>query len=230
MELNDVPHHSGRDTYMVIVILTIVGLPLFVFFNILTMGLFLYLALGGIALAGLGAVAVRDPEHHLAVAAHGRAQRQRHHAVRCHQASPARSRPGPVDAGPCADARRHPFLEAIPRRDRQRVEPPDRGAVGRAALDGPRGQRGFVRAPGDGRSGHANLRFRPPHRGHSRHVHAGLAAFAQAFDHGRALHFLAATHALLESDFEIAGDGTIGIAGSLRKRNRRDGADDENYQ
>ena len=56
MELNDVPHHSGRDTYMVIVILIIVGLPLFVFFNILTMGLFLYLVLGGIALAGLGAV------------------------------------------------------------------------------------------------------------------------------------------------------------------------------
>ena len=56
MELNDVPHHSGRDTYMVIVILTVVGLPLFVFFNIITMGLFLYLALGGLALAGLGAV------------------------------------------------------------------------------------------------------------------------------------------------------------------------------
>jgi hypothetical protein len=56
MQPNDVPHHSGRDTYMVIVILIIVGLPLFVFFNILTMGLFLYLALGGLALAGLGAV------------------------------------------------------------------------------------------------------------------------------------------------------------------------------
>ena len=56
MESNDVPHQSGRDTYMVIVILTVVGLPLFVFFNIITMGLFLYLALGGLALAGLGAV------------------------------------------------------------------------------------------------------------------------------------------------------------------------------
>jgi len=56
MELNDVPHRSGRDTYMVIVILIIVGVPFFVFMNIITMGLFLYLALGGVAIAGLGAV------------------------------------------------------------------------------------------------------------------------------------------------------------------------------
>jgi hypothetical protein len=56
MEYNDVPHRSGRDTYMVIVITILVGLPLFVFFNIITMGLFMYLALGGLAVAGLGAV------------------------------------------------------------------------------------------------------------------------------------------------------------------------------
>jgi hypothetical protein len=56
MEYNDVPHRSGRDTYMVIVITIMVGLPLFVFFNIITMGLFMYLALGGLAVAGLGAV------------------------------------------------------------------------------------------------------------------------------------------------------------------------------
>jgi hypothetical protein len=56
MESNDVPHRSGRDTYMVIVILIMVGVPFFVFMNILTMGLFLYLALSAIAIAGLGAL------------------------------------------------------------------------------------------------------------------------------------------------------------------------------
>jgi hypothetical protein len=37
-------------------------------------------------------------------------------------------------------------------------------AVGRAALDDPRGQSGLVRAPGDGGSAHADVRFRPQRR------------------------------------------------------------------
>ena len=56
MKSNDVPHHSGRDTYMVIIITIIVGLPLFVFLNVITMGLFVYLTLGAIATAGLAGI------------------------------------------------------------------------------------------------------------------------------------------------------------------------------
>jgi hypothetical protein len=56
MEYRDVPHDSGRDAYMVIILLTMIGLPLFVLFNVLTMGIFIYVAVGGLAVAGLGAI------------------------------------------------------------------------------------------------------------------------------------------------------------------------------
>jgi hypothetical protein len=48
------PYSSGRDTYMLVVLGVLVGLPLFVFFNIITFGLFILLliAAGAIALFG----------------------------------------------------------------------------------------------------------------------------------------------------------------------------------
>src|SRR5436190_1591091 len=56
MDPDEAHEHSGRDTYMVIVILVVVGIPFFIFMNVITMGLFLYLALGALAVAGLGAI------------------------------------------------------------------------------------------------------------------------------------------------------------------------------
>jgi len=56
MDLRDVPERSGRDTYMIVVLLLLVGVPCFVFFNILTMGLFLYLIAAGIGVAALAGV------------------------------------------------------------------------------------------------------------------------------------------------------------------------------
>jgi hypothetical protein len=43
---------SGRDTYMVVILCVLVGLPLFVFLNILTSGLFIliFVSLGGIGI------------------------------------------------------------------------------------------------------------------------------------------------------------------------------------
>jgi hypothetical protein len=54
MDLNDVPRDSNRDTYMAIIICTAAGVPLFVFLNIVTAGLFIYcfLAIGVIAMFG----------------------------------------------------------------------------------------------------------------------------------------------------------------------------------
>ena len=51
MDYNEAPHSSGRDTYLAIVICVFVGIPVFVFLNILTGGLFLWLLL---AAAGIG--------------------------------------------------------------------------------------------------------------------------------------------------------------------------------
>jgi hypothetical protein len=43
MEPNGRPHHSGRDTYMAVLLCVLVGVPLFAFFNVLTGGLFILL-------------------------------------------------------------------------------------------------------------------------------------------------------------------------------------------
>jgi len=51
MDYNGAPRSSGRDTYMTIVLGIFVVLPTFVFLNILTGGLFLWLLIGA---AGIG--------------------------------------------------------------------------------------------------------------------------------------------------------------------------------
>ena len=56
MDTNDMPEPSRRDTYMAVVLIILVGVPCFVFFNILTMGLFMYLIVGAVAVAALGYV------------------------------------------------------------------------------------------------------------------------------------------------------------------------------
>jgi hypothetical protein len=45
MDYNDDARSSRRDTYLVIVLCLLVGVPLFLFFNILTFGLFILLSL-----------------------------------------------------------------------------------------------------------------------------------------------------------------------------------------
>jgi hypothetical protein len=56
MDFDDMPHSSSRDTYMVIVLCIVVGLPLFVFFNIITFGLFIALFALALCVAGLAAL------------------------------------------------------------------------------------------------------------------------------------------------------------------------------
>jgi hypothetical protein len=56
MDYNDDARSSRRDTYLVIVICLLVGVPLFVFFNILTFGLFILLFLMGTFVAALALV------------------------------------------------------------------------------------------------------------------------------------------------------------------------------
>jgi hypothetical protein len=51
----DRPRQS-RDTYLAFVLLVLVGIPLFVFFNILTSGLLLNMLLGAAGLALLGSI------------------------------------------------------------------------------------------------------------------------------------------------------------------------------
>lgn len=51
MDSHSSMHSTGRDTYMVIVILLLVGVPAFVFFNIITFGLFVLLFLSACGLA-----------------------------------------------------------------------------------------------------------------------------------------------------------------------------------
>ena len=56
MDSDDEARSSGRDTYLVIVLCLLVGVPLFLFFNILTFGLFILLFLIATFVAGLAAV------------------------------------------------------------------------------------------------------------------------------------------------------------------------------
>jgi hypothetical protein len=51
MHSNGAPGSSGRDTYLTILLCAFVGIPVFVFFVILTGGLFLWLLIGA---AGIG--------------------------------------------------------------------------------------------------------------------------------------------------------------------------------
>src|ERR1700730_16598056 len=55
MEYNGAPGSSGRDTYLTIVLCAFVGIPVFVFFVILTGGLFLWLLIGAAGIGVLGA-------------------------------------------------------------------------------------------------------------------------------------------------------------------------------
>jgi hypothetical protein len=59
MDHDDFSERPGRDLYLVVVLFTIVGLPIFVFFNILTGGLFILL------LFMAGAVALFAGFHYL---------------------------------------------------------------------------------------------------------------------------------------------------------------------
>jgi len=43
MDYHEAPRSSGRDTYLTVVLCVCVGIPIFVFFNVLTSGLFLLL-------------------------------------------------------------------------------------------------------------------------------------------------------------------------------------------
>ena len=55
MDYNGAPRSSGRDTYLTIVLCAFVGIPVFVFLNILTGGLFLWLLIGAAGIGVLGA-------------------------------------------------------------------------------------------------------------------------------------------------------------------------------
>jgi hypothetical protein len=54
MNLRGGSHQRGRDLYVAIVLCIVVGLPIFVFFNIITGGLFvlLLILIGGVAVLG----------------------------------------------------------------------------------------------------------------------------------------------------------------------------------
>ena len=56
MDYNGAPRSSGRDTYLTIVLCAFVVIPTFVFLNILTGGLFLWLLIGAGGIAVLGAL------------------------------------------------------------------------------------------------------------------------------------------------------------------------------
>jgi len=55
MDRNGTTSRSGRDTYMAIVLCVLVGLPLFVFLNVLTGGLFVLILATAAGVAVLGA-------------------------------------------------------------------------------------------------------------------------------------------------------------------------------
>jgi hypothetical protein len=55
MDYNGAPGSSGRDTYLTIVLCAFVGIPGFVFFVILTGGLFVWLLIGAAGIGVLGA-------------------------------------------------------------------------------------------------------------------------------------------------------------------------------
>ena len=50
MDYNGAPRSSARDTYLTIVLCIFVGLPVFVFLNILTGGLFLWLLMAAVGI------------------------------------------------------------------------------------------------------------------------------------------------------------------------------------
>jgi hypothetical protein len=54
MDSNGAPRSSARDTYMAIVLCTVVGIPCLLFFEVLTGGLLSYLLLSVVILAVLG--------------------------------------------------------------------------------------------------------------------------------------------------------------------------------
>jgi hypothetical protein len=54
MDYNGTPRSSGRDTYLTIVLCAFVAIPTFVFLNVLTGGLFLWLLIGAGGIAILG--------------------------------------------------------------------------------------------------------------------------------------------------------------------------------
>jgi fatty acid desaturase len=56
MDYDDEARSSRRDTYLVIVLCLLVGVPLFLFFNILTFGLFILLFLMATFVAALAVV------------------------------------------------------------------------------------------------------------------------------------------------------------------------------
>ncbi|HLN30655.1 MAG TPA: hypothetical protein VK395_23140 [Gemmataceae bacterium] len=45
MDSNDVPHDSQRENYLTVLLCLVIGIPLFVFFNLITGGLFILLIL-----------------------------------------------------------------------------------------------------------------------------------------------------------------------------------------
>jgi hypothetical protein len=55
MDHNETPPSSSRDTYLAILLLVLIGIPCFVFFNILTAGLFILLFVLAAGIAVLGA-------------------------------------------------------------------------------------------------------------------------------------------------------------------------------
>jgi hypothetical protein len=55
MDHNGASRSSARDTYLAIVLCGFVGIPVFVFLNILTGGLFLWLLIGAAGIGVLGA-------------------------------------------------------------------------------------------------------------------------------------------------------------------------------
>ena len=52
MHTDDTQHDSSRDTYMVIVISIVIGVPFFVFFNLITFWMFLDVIIGTGIIAG----------------------------------------------------------------------------------------------------------------------------------------------------------------------------------
>jgi hypothetical protein len=56
MDYQDAPQHSQRETFVAFLLCVLVGGPIFVFFMILTSGIFLLLLIMAAAIAGLAAL------------------------------------------------------------------------------------------------------------------------------------------------------------------------------
>jgi hypothetical protein len=52
MDHDEIPHDSSRDTYMAIVISCVIGVPLFIFFNVITFWMFLDVLIGFLVIGG----------------------------------------------------------------------------------------------------------------------------------------------------------------------------------